>query len=666
MFEKQTKYVFEKFRGLFDRGRDEACPLEYMLESDNMIFQQDSMKIRRGQFQMGYHAGDGSFGQNHLVDVFKVADTTAPPGSDNFLASIFNGGVGKLYYTRFSYTIPILTINGWNGEFSAVQIFRRVFIMPLDGATPMHVWEVGNTVARLAGGIPKPPIPGSGPGGQLILTPIPLNATDAVGISAGFRIVALVFETNTGYITNFINNVGINVPGGPVFDGTKAASVSNITIGEPEVVKRHLISTKVFTAPWDGNIYSPEYFFIPGGTVPDNTTTTIPYLNWIDSGLVDSADDYIDQMPRIENARRLTLYNGRLIVVAPKSDRSVILISRIGEPESFDAINSILVSEPRSARGIEDVSEHRGNLYLFNDNSTQVTQDDDTNPNEWRVMTVDKSRGIAVGNNAFRPSIAIGQYNHQSVAIGGQLICYSNGGLHTFDGSFREELTWAIREKVEFFPHPTVIVNPTSKLIAFGDPRVAMYVGDYAEGLTAASIKWGKISLIPYGSDWKPGGLYSIYGDGSNIIVCSWNRIFGWNIHTGQLYDTALGSGGQELLIGYVRMKIRLPYIYPNDGWVYQWNEIVSRVETVNSTSGSITITLNSLDDFRTLNAGSIPVTSERGQLQRKWFNFKSEACSIVMEHIPTNIAIGADFKNVSLSYAPLWAKRPRTSTSAL
>lgn len=626
MFEFHDKVTFNEFRGLFNRGRDEACPSNYLLECKNMIFEKDSIRQRYGSFQQGGDAGVAA-----IVEFFPVLVS----GTNYYLYSVFAAGVGQIYYTGYSWTIPIGAAVGWTGQFSAVQIGTRIYIVFLDGVTGVLVFDISWTAARAVGcTVPAGAIT-AGIGG-------------AGNIERGSHVLGVVFETNTGFISTIGGFVTATVT------GAQALNLSTIPTGPSHVTKRHLVATKALFN-YNGDPNAQEYFFIPNGTINDNVTTVLAGVNFYDTQLVDSADRYVNQLTTIPSCRRLTLYNSRLVAVAPVADRNTCYISQINEPESVDAVDGILTSGPPTYRGIEDVAEIRGNLYIFRDTSTQVTVDNGEGPSTWKVETVDKTQGIETGSNAIFPSTAIAYGSHQPMAINDNLVIKTTNGIKFFNGSFSDaDLSYAIKDEIAPGMSGCIALNIHEKYVIYGSPAFAYY-GDFSEGFTPQTIKWSKFAFDLGGSS----GLYPFQINPITHYlqhIASSTRIVNWGQNAGAVdNDTVNNNLGVISISQAISSTVRFSPIFPDPGTIYQFNEIIARVNDAdNGTPTSLDITLYGPDDIKTLALAALSVQLGEGKSKSKWFNFVAESCSVKLtstKHF--------NLKSLQVLFKALWNMRP-------
>jgi hypothetical protein len=332
------------------------------------------------------------------------------------------------------------------------------------------------------------------------------NMPDIGFCDAGFRIIAVLYETDTGYLTS---------PGPEVFaantiiDVRKKMRVSNVPISPNAYVKkRHIVSTKVIT-DYNGDQKGYQFFFVPDGTIPNNTATFID-ISYYDSDLVEDASHLIDNYESIPSGVNLSTYHGRMVVVGistlpdpartgrstkevPRPDnRSVALLSAPGEPEAISKVDGLIIA-PLDGSPLTNAQEFRDLLYLFKKTRTYSYSDNFDEPATWQEEVLDQGIGA--------PVHGIGTVLDSGGVNTDFLVIVDWSGLMLFNGtysrpelSFKIENFWMAMTRNGFNQMQIANDSIGKKLyIALPDPfRNFILYADYSVGLDAKNIKWAK------------------------------------------------------------------------------------------------------------------------------------------------------------------------------
>jgi len=319
----------------------------------------------------------------------------------------------------------------------------------------------------------------------------------------GYHLVAVVYETDTGYLT---------APGPERFgactytDVKKAVKVSHIPVSPDSfVTKRHLVSTK-WIPEYNGDQKGYQFFFIPEGKIDDNTTTT-KEVSYYDADLLEDASHLIDQFPEIAAGVSLTTYHGRLVLVGentyPKKEdgtediaqpdnRSVARVSEPGEPESIDKVEGLIIA-PLDGNALTNAQEMRDVLYLFKDTRTIAYVDNEDVPSSWLPEKVDEGIGASV--HGIGTVLDTGGVNVD------YLLIVDWSGLMLFNGTYaRPELTFKIEDywlslNRNEFRFMQIINDSISKKLWITLPppnRHMMLYMDYGNGLSPDKVKWAR------------------------------------------------------------------------------------------------------------------------------------------------------------------------------
>lgn len=544
------------FRGVFDRGSDEVAPDNYFQATTNTRYQTGSVLTRNGMVLNVTKSNVRRFFVYKRLNEtprFIILDT-----SGNLFDSLAPG-------------VPIYTDASF-ADFSMACSNNRAYITPHDRITGIAGKSVlvyqGSGSARLAGGAAP--------------TGFTLTIAETVSsgrIEAGIHLFAIAYITDTGYIT---------APGPTTWaqitaSGGKALDFSTIPIGPAGTVARVLLGTRSIPPTlYNGNQFAYELFFIPNGTINDNTTTVLNGVSFFDAELVDSADYLIDTLSTIPAGVGIGFYNGRMIVWGENANQFTVRVSEKLQPEVFNSISGFVNCDPAdAASGIRNCFEHRKSLVICSSTKMLATTDNDSDPSTWTVPTVvDKS----VGTECFGVA-TIQDARGQNVD---RVFVADRSGLISFEGyAKRPELTWNIEglwKQINFakFDLVQVVDDPTNHQLLVSVPFGAgvvnvntVFVGDYSEAITVYQtideklIKWTlwtfPSNIVSYSGDidavtklpvyqfaLSAGNIYTmkdgLTDDFGNAIISSFKTSFkqavpGWLNHFGLIHLRVNGTG---------------------------------------------------------------------------------------------------------------------------
>lgn len=330
-----------------------------------------------------------------------------------------------------------------------------------------------------------------------------LNTTTEGFCDLGFHLVAVVYETNTGYLTA----PGPEFYGGGTYvDEKKSVQVTNIPVSpDPFVIKRHLVSTK-WIPEYNGDQKGYQFFFIPKGTLENNTDTQLT-VSYYDSDLVADASHLIENFSKIPAGVNFCEYHSRMVVVAdgnfPKNtagvpdtkkpdNRSIAWVSAPGEPEAINQVDGIIIT-PLDGKPLTNCQDFRDNLYLFKQTRTYAYTDNGDEPSTWEMEVLDQGIGASV--HGIAEVLDSGSVNVD------YLIVTDWSGLMLFNGTYaRPELSWKIENIWMAFDrnkyHNMQVVNDSiRKKLWILDPyplTSTIYLADYGNGLNPKDIRWAK------------------------------------------------------------------------------------------------------------------------------------------------------------------------------
>lgn len=314
-----------------------------------------------------------------------------------------------------------------------------------------------------------------------------IQSTDAGHCDFGFHLVAVVYETDTGYLTALGPE---QYAGNEYVDIRKAVHIKNIPVPtDAYVVKKHLVSTK-WIPEYNGDQKGYEFWFIPDGSLENDVTEKI--VSYYDADLLDDASHLIDNLTEIKAGVCLTTYHGRLVLGGQFADPSIVRVSAAGEPEAISGVDGLIIA-PLDGNPITNAQEFRDVLYLFKKNRTYSASDNDEEPASWLVEVVDQ--GVGCGVHGVGTILDSG-----GVSID-YLLVASYSGLILFNGVYSfPELSWKIenywrsiiRNDYRFIQ---LAVDSIDKKIWMTLPepsRHHMLFADYANGIDAKNIRWAK------------------------------------------------------------------------------------------------------------------------------------------------------------------------------
>jgi len=490
--------VIEDFQGLWVRGDDESAPSDHFTQADNIQYGHSFVETRDGIIQYFNNL-------NPPLKVVRIYNYVTQVGQA--LVLLVEGG--KIYFTTgpddvIDTSIPILSIPAME-DFGFVAINGRGYITPFKtyvnptgeryqlGLKNEFVYVFSpDTFARKAAGFPPT-------GSPLLVSefaPGPTPVTDT-----GFHLIAVVYETDTGYLTA----LGPEVFGSLNFSGAQLY-VSNIPLGPAGsgVIKRHLVSTKAITG-YNGDQTGYQFFFIPGGTIPDNTTPDWQG-HYFDADLISDASHLIDNFSEIPAGVALTTYHSRLIIVGEfgttetlanlppdiKDNRSLVRVSFPGEPESISKIDGVIIA-PLDGKALTNAQEFRDNLYVFKNTRTIAYSDNYDVPASWQEEVLDQGIGAPV--HGIATVLDTGGVNIDFLLI----VDWS--GLMLFNGTYAQpEMSWKIEDLWRSldrnrFNEIQIVNDSLNKKIWITLPS-PMYKtvlhANYQNGMSSKDIRWSK------------------------------------------------------------------------------------------------------------------------------------------------------------------------------
>jgi len=484
-----TAISIENFKGLYKRGMADQCPPDHAICCQNVKFTNTGEVAKRDGIKI-------SLALNHKVKKQYLA--TFGPGADFRMITLDDAG--NLY--QGSNTTPIFTLAGMF-DFHLLSLFNKVFILPITNLFPaplLQVWDGVNLVRNAAGLAPT-----------VTFTAADGAADPTGGLDPGVHQFAVCYLTNTGFTTQpgpkiatVFTPVLYTAPGG------LKVVLSGIPIGpSPQTVGRVILATKA---------NETLFFFVPGGSINDNTTTALT-LDFFDTSLAVSADYLFDQLetvttqdPTGSGAGMLSVYHARLVMASGKITR----LSRAQNPESFDNVVGYINTPQWPVQDAVSCFVLRDALYIGLGVGLYVTQDNLGDPGTWDVVIVDGAL------TAYKDAIGTISSHIPALGISEVTVLANREGMFIFDGVVRRpELSWKIKDiwdtithgqarnimiSIDFYSKVIYVLLPVNGSLV---PNVLL-MADYSEmdaaqafgppGISKSNIKWTYhfFPFVPY------------------------------------------------------------------------------------------------------------------------------------------------------------------------
>jgi hypothetical protein len=316
-------------------------------------------------------------------------------------------------------------------------------------------------------------------------SPLTGNMTIANGAAGntdpGIHIFGFVVETISGFLSapglleTFTTTANLSVSFGSI-----------PTSGDPNVIARHLVASKAIPS-FNGNLEGYDLFFVPGGTIPNNTDTFLNNVSFFDQDLLDDASHLLDNYEEIPAVAHLSLYNERLVAATTFDNINLALVSARGEPESISEISGILTVQP-DGNPITNGQELRDVFYLFKRTRAVAYVDNGDEPSSWEPTIIDNALGTCVHGIAT-------VLDSGSSSVDFLIICTFQG-VSLFNGKFiTPELTFKVEHfwgeiDRDLYGKIQIVMSPSRKLIYIVLPDKNMIVGNFDNGLDAKNISW--------------------------------------------------------------------------------------------------------------------------------------------------------------------------------
>lgn len=482
-FRGHPPVILDTFKGLWRRGDADTTPLDHFADCQNLLLgSNDVFSTRPG-------IGVSQTTEAPLSNVKRIYNYNTGELNSQLVLVVNDSNEGEIYHILDSNTLfgPLLTILGMT-DFAFAPYGGRAYISPFGSFAQgdltiqkgledevVYVYEGDGTAARPAAGEP--------------LTGNMTIANGAAGnTDPGEHIFGFVVETISGFLSapglleTFTTSANLSVSFGSI-----------PTSGDPNVVARHLVATKVIPN-FNGNLEGYDLFFVPGGTIPNNTDTSLNNISFFDQDLLEDASHLLDNYEEIPAGASLSLYNERLIVAATFDDINLALVSARGEPEAINQISGILTVQP-DGNPVTNGQELRDVLYLFKRTRTIAYVDNGDEPSSWEPVIIDNALGTSVHGIAT-------VLDSGSASVDFLIIC-TYQGISLFNGKYVEpELTWKIEDYWKeldrnLFGLLQIVNAPIQKWILCVLPTRDILVGFYSNGMDSKNIRWCPWSCYP-------------------------------------------------------------------------------------------------------------------------------------------------------------------------
>lgn len=469
-FKENSAIVIEDFNGLWSRGGADSVPLDHFSDCNNVKF-----------IQSGFEWRDGiePFIPREAVRIYPFTKQTGT-------SLLILDSTGNFYDSDYPSFIFLTVATATDFGFQAFA--GRAYITPCDGNTGIqnefvYVYEGDGTAARKAAGA-KP----TNSDGALAAA----NSATAGNVEAGIHVFAVVYETDTGFLTA----IGPTTLPTVTAPGDKKVDLSNIPVSPNSyVTKRHVVATKLIQPQfYTGDTTAYQFFFLPDGVINDNTTTTLT-TNFFDSELLDDASYLLDMLEEIPAGAGLSTYHDRMVQYAEYANPSLIRVSVAGEPEAFNSVDGLVVF-PLDGNPVTNVQEYRDVMYGFKKTKTNAWTDNGDEPSTWAMTVLDQ--GIGAGLHSISKVLDSNGVNVNWLMIG------SLGGIYLFNGAYQDpELTWKVRDfwldiDRDSWDKVQIINNSITQAIEIVLPDGTMLHCDYSNGLDPKAVRFSPWTFDPF------------------------------------------------------------------------------------------------------------------------------------------------------------------------
>lgn len=462
--DEYDKTTIDNFKGLFNRGTVEEVPKDHGCDLSNVQFTRLGKVSTRGQCVVSRNVGT------------TVVRSFLATLNNSSLKLLTCDGAGNLYVDG-----TLLLSRAGMIDFAAINIFNKVIIAPI-----VSTYSATNYVMVYDGTTIRPL------GGYAPLSSFTAADGAAGGVDAGEHKFAVIYETNTGFYTPPGPKIaGVFTPVAWTSPGSKQVNLSGIPIGPTGTIRRHILSTKVGRN---------EYFFIPGGDINDNVTTTL-VLDFQDSQLTTSADYLFDVKEFVLGGAGLfggiglQEYDNRLIITGTEND--LVRVSNANDCETFnDVTGYIQIPSQNDGNIVRCSGSLFDTLYFFKAVGAFAVSRSGSDPSAWQVVQIDGSIGC------FASALSTITGSQTALSANSVMLLANRQGLFAFNGNVsRPHLAWKIQQTwgriTPSYENRIVLAQD-----AFTDtiycllpvdgsttPNLLL-VANFSEGLNSEAVKW--------------------------------------------------------------------------------------------------------------------------------------------------------------------------------
>lgn len=619
------------FKGLYSRGLDDAVPPGYFIDSLNTAFEQIEVRTRDGftkEFTLANIRRFFIYKRLNETVRYLILDT-----SGNLWDSLY----GTPLVTNVAYV-----------DFSAVNFLNRAYITFHNRVTGI----AGQNIQVYEGSGPGTlrPAAGAAPIGFTFTAPVSLNIGH---LSPGYYIAAVVYETTSGFLTSPgpLGNFAITLhPGGQEIGFTP------LPIGPAGTVARRVIITKSVPADiWTAspNPLGYEFFFLPNGRVADNTTTTLPNIDFFDDDLIDSADYLFDNRATIPCGLGITIYSNRAVVWGIPGFEHYAFVSKALEVEVFDETAGLLYLDPSDASSqITNTVDHENSLLLQTQDRTYISGDNGGDPDTWSCDPLDK----AIGAEVFSVSKILDSRGtsvkrfFQGDKSG--IYCYESGGFSDPAFTFNVEDIWKRINKAQF-NKVQLCDDPKGKVVFAAIPLdnstecSHILVGDYSNSFN----RYGEIvaTLVRWSLWAFPWSISTIAVDFNSDKESALKQSgFAGNIY---VQDSSLATDNNIKITSYIQTHLLWKVLH----FIHHFGFLEFRGQG----NGNISIYLYGMNNQQTGSSPDMILTATPGLFYQTPINFVDAKMSVKLM-CNTNAGDSFTIFDISVDVKPKWAETAR------
>jgi hypothetical protein len=620
--------IQENFRGLYSRGVTDSAPEGFFIDCLNNKFNESEVSSRDGSVSV--------LSQANIIRFYKYKRLGETP---RYI--ILDSG-GNLYDSL--YPNNAIFSDASFVDFTLVNYNNRAYLSPhnrqrgIPGKGVLVYQGTGPGGCRLAAG--------TGPTGFTLTA---VESASAGNVEAGIHLIAVCYISDTGYCT---------APGPAIFaqvtaSGGKKITVGNIPIGPSWVSKRIILATKSIPVNlFNGNQLGYKFYFVPLGTINDNTTTSFD-ISFYDISLVSSADYLLDNLSIIPAFLGLTTYGGRLLGWAANGEEHSLRGSNSLDPETFDSADGILSVDPSEAiSGIKNCIEFRKNLVIAKSNRLYGTTDTGDSLSTWSVDKLDMSAGTEC--QGFAKILDIKGTQNDRLFIADQ------SGLVEYDGIVkRPELSWNIegiwkRINKAKFNLVQVVDDPLNRRLLVTIPldnATAISHILYADYSKAFRIYYGTAVIDETQIKWSiwtfPNPVVSIVGDADATTFASQIEY----ATSAAIYDIkdGLHDDANTAIDSWFKTNLKSA----QQGWINHFGGVKLRVVG----SGSLQIQAAGEDGINSTTIPPLTLATAPGYEPDRIFNFINEKMSLRFR--VSNFGEYYTINRIDIYGKPLWLRRP-------